>query len=116
MPIIVLCRFIPGGRTAVTLSCGVIGFPARRFVAATAMSGVIWASFAFFLGRLGGSAFEDSPWAGLLAALAASVALALVIEGVRRVRSRWQARQPAQKAPDHRGRVAAAAGKGPGAP
>ena len=117
--IIILCRFIPGGRTAVTLSCGLVGFPARRFVAATAISGAIWASFAFFLGRLGGSAFQDSPWAGLLAALGLSVTLALVIEGARRIRSRWQRRKPARPgpdpAPDPRAHMAAAAARGPGA-
>ena len=42
--IIVVCRFIPGGRTAVTLTCGLIGYPQRRFVHATAWAGVIWAS------------------------------------------------------------------------
>ena len=29
MQLIVVCRFIPGGRTAVTLSCGLIGYPRR---------------------------------------------------------------------------------------
>ncbi len=61
--LIIACRFIPGGRTAVTLTCGLIGYPRRRFVAATACAGVIWASYAFFIGRLGGKAFEDRPWA-----------------------------------------------------
>jgi membrane-associated protein len=96
MLIIILCRFIPGGRTAVTLSCGLVGFSARRFVIATAISGPIWASFAFFLGRLGGRAFENSPWAGLLAALGLSVALTLIIEGTRRISSRWHRRQAPQ--------------------
>src|ERR1700678_2961751 len=27
MQLIIVCRFIPGGRTAVTLSCGIIGYP-----------------------------------------------------------------------------------------
>ena len=33
--IIVACRFIPGGRTAVTLTCGLIGYPRRSFVLGT---------------------------------------------------------------------------------
>ena len=48
MRILVVCRFIPGGRTAVTLSCGLIGYPRRRFVAATAVAAVVWALYAFF--------------------------------------------------------------------
>jgi membrane-associated protein len=90
MRLIVACRFIPGGRTAVTLTCGMIGFPRRRFAVATAVAGMVWASYAFFLGRLGGKVFEDRPWAGLLLALGLGVAVSLVIEGVRRIR-RWRA-------------------------
>ncbi len=59
--LIVVCRFIPGGRTAVTLTCGLTGYPRRRFVAATAVAAVIWALYAFLIGRLGGQAFEDKP-------------------------------------------------------
>ena len=61
MQVIIVCRFIPGGRTAVTLSCGLIGYPRRRFITATAIAGIIWALYAFFIGRLGGKAFEDNP-------------------------------------------------------
>ena len=67
--IIIGCRFVPGGRTAVTVTCGLVGFPRRRFTGATACAGVVWASYAFFLGRLGGKAFEHQAWIGLLLAL-----------------------------------------------
>jgi membrane protein DedA with SNARE-associated domain len=85
--IIIGCRFIPGGRTAVTLSCGLIGYPRRRFVAATAAAAVLWASYAFLIGRLGGKAFEDRPWAGLLLALGLTVVISAVLEVVRRARA-----------------------------
>ncbi len=55
MRIIIACRFIPGWRTAVTLICGLIGYPRRRFVTANAVAGIIWASYAFFLGKIGQS-------------------------------------------------------------
>jgi membrane protein DedA with SNARE-associated domain len=84
--IIVVCRFIPGGRTAVCLTCGLIGFRRRTFVAATAVAGVIWACYAFFIGRLGGQAFEDRPWAGLLLAFGIALAVTGVIELGRRLR------------------------------
>ena len=90
MRLIILCRFIPGGRTAVTLTCGVIHYPRRRYLTATACAGILWASYAFFLGRLGGKIFEDRPWAGLLLALGLGLAVGLLIEGVRRIR-RWRA-------------------------
>jgi membrane protein DedA with SNARE-associated domain len=34
--LIIVCRFIPGGRTAVTLTAGLVGYPRRSFVGATA--------------------------------------------------------------------------------
>ncbi len=102
MRLIIACRFIPGGRTAVTLTCGLIGFPRRRFAVATAVAGIVWASYAFFLGRLGGKVFEDRPWAGLLLALGLGLAVSVLIEGIRRLR-RWRTRDraPRQPAADH---------------
>jgi membrane-associated protein len=86
--LIVLCRFIPGGRTAVTVTCGIVGYNRKRFVLATACAGAIWASYAYFLGRLGGAAFEGKPWAGLLLAAGAALVLSGVVEGVRRIHRR----------------------------
>jgi membrane-associated protein len=93
MPLIVVCRFIPGGRTAVTLCCGIVRYQQRRFVIATAIAGVIWASYSFFIGRLGGQAFEDKPWAGLLLALGVAVGISVLIELARRIRSARAQRQ-----------------------
>jgi membrane protein DedA with SNARE-associated domain len=88
--IIIVCRFIPGGRTAVTVTCGIVGYPRRGFVPATAVAGIIWAGYAYFLGRLGGKAFEDRPWIGLLLALGAALAASVLIEVTRRL-WRWHA-------------------------
>ena len=85
--LIIVCRFIPGGRTAVTLSCGLVGYSRRRFVAATAVAAVIWACYAFFIGRLGGKAFEDRPWIGFGVAFGITVAVSALIEAVRRIRA-----------------------------
>ncbi len=84
---IIGCRFIPGGRTAVTLTCGVVGYPRRRFVVATACAAVIWASYAFLIGRIGGKAFADQPWLGLLLALGLTVVVSAAIEAARRARA-----------------------------
>jgi membrane-associated protein len=83
--LIIVCRFIPGGRTAVMLVCGLVGYNHRRFMAATAVAGVIWACYAFFIGRLGGQAFESKPWAGLLLALGVALAITGLIEAGRRL-------------------------------
>ena len=88
IPLIIACRFIPVGRTAVMLSCGIVRYDRRRFIIATAIAGVIWACYSFFLGRLGGKAFEDKPWAGLLIAFGGTLAVSGLIELVRRLRAR----------------------------
>jgi membrane-associated protein len=96
--LIVVCRFIPGGRTAVTLTCGLIGYPRRRFAAAAAVAAVIWSLYAFFIGRLGGQAFEDNPWAGLVIAFGASIAISALIEAIRRLIARRRRRATAESA------------------
>jgi membrane-associated protein len=86
--LILVCRFIPGGRTAVTLTCGIASYPRRTFLAATAMAATIWACYAFFIGRLGGKAFDGRPWALFRVAAAAAVALSALVEIGRRA-PRW---------------------------
>ena len=107
MQLIVVCRFIPGGRTAVTLTCGLTGYPRRRFIAATAAASVIWALYAFFIGRIGGRAFTDNLWAGLIVAFGASIAISAVIEAGRRLwaRGRQRARPTARRSRPHAGQV-----------
>jgi membrane-associated protein len=89
MQLIIVCRFIPGGRTAVTLCCGITGYPRRRFVIATAVAAVIWACYAFFLGRIGGRAFEGRPWAGFAVAFGITLVLSGLVEAIRRIRA-WR--------------------------
>lgn len=96
--LIVMCRFIPGGRTGVTVTCGLVGYRRESFVTATAFAAVIWASYAFFLGRLGGKAFADRPWAGLLMAFGATLVVSGIVEGIRWVLSRRRQRRASQAA------------------
>jgi membrane protein DedA with SNARE-associated domain len=81
--LIVMARFIPGGRTAVTLSAGTLGYEWRKFVVYDAIAALIWACYAALLGYFGGHAFENAPWKGLLLALAIASAVAGATEGVR---------------------------------
>jgi membrane protein DedA with SNARE-associated domain len=93
MGLIIVCRFIPGGRTAVTLCCGLIRYSWRRFAVATAVAAVIWASYAFFAGRIGGKAFEDMPVVGFAVAFGGALAISGLIELIRRVIAWRKARQ-----------------------
>jgi membrane protein DedA with SNARE-associated domain len=81
--LIVIARFIPAGRTVVTLSCGTLGYRWRRFVFYDAIAATIWAVYAALLGYLGGHAFEEQPWKGLLLAFAIAFAVTGAVELVR---------------------------------
>lgn len=84
--LIVVARFVPGGRTAVTLTAGLTKMPARRFVVAATTAALLWASFAAGLGYLGGSVFEKEPLLGLLAAISFAALIVLGIEVGRSLR------------------------------
>lgn len=86
--LIAVARFIPGGRTAVTLSAGTLRYPWRRFATFDAIAAIVWALYAALLGYFGGSAFEGAAWKGLLLALGIAFGLAGAIEG-----ARWVVRQ-----------------------
>src|SRR5580765_2292406 len=73
--IIIIGRFIPGGRTAVTLSAGALEMRWRRFAIFDAIAAVIWASYAALLGYIGGKQFEDAPWKGLIVAVTVAFAV-----------------------------------------
>jgi membrane-associated protein len=80
--LIAVGRFIPGGRTAVTLTAGSLQYPWRRFVLFDAAAALGWAVYASLLGYFGGRVFENGAW-GLLLALGIALAVAGGIEVVR---------------------------------
>ncbi len=88
--LIIVGRFIPGGRIAVTLGAGTLEFPYRRFLAFDVAAGFLWASYAALLGYFGGKTFEDNPLKAFAFAFAIALAVICVVEGVR-----WFQRQRA---------------------
>ena len=84
--LILVARFVPGGRTATTFTCGLVRFPYTRFAAYEAIAAVAWASYAVLLGYLGGRAFEDRPLLALGVALGIAFGITAVVEVVRRLR------------------------------
>jgi membrane-associated protein len=89
--LIVIARFIPCGRTAVTLSAGTLEYPWRKFILFDSIAGFVWGLYAALLGYFGGKAFENAPWKGLLLAFAIALAVTGTIELVRWYLKRRQA-------------------------
>ena len=83
--VIVVSRFVPGGRTATMLAAGLTGMRSRTFFLFAALAAVIWASYASLLGYIGGRTFEEHPWQGVLLALALAGAVGVALELRRRL-------------------------------
>ena len=86
--LIIIGRFIPGGRTVVTLSCGMLEMPWRRFFAFDVVAGLVWGTYAAMLGYVGGRTFEENPFRGFLLAFVVALGIAGVIEAYRWYRRR----------------------------
>jgi membrane-associated protein len=83
--IIIVARFIPGGRTATTYIAGTLEMPwKRKFLPADTFAAVVWALFSSALGYVGGSTFEKNLWLPILIATGASLLIAGAGELVRR--------------------------------
>ncbi|WP_433284288.1 DedA family protein [Micromonospora sp. CA-244673] len=86
--ILTVARYVPGGRTAVTLTMGAVRFPRRRFLLFDALAAGSWAIYSALVGYLGGLAFERDPVRGLLLGLGLALTLTAVVEAVRWARGR----------------------------
>lgn len=86
--LLVTARFIPGGRTALTLSSGITHQSRRWFVGWITIAVVIWATYAGLLGFIGGKAFEDDHTKAFLVAFGSALGVNVVIEVVRHFRNK----------------------------
>ena len=86
--LIVVGRFIPGGRTAITLAAGLLRMSWRKFIAFDVAAGAVWASYAALLGYVGGRTFEENPLYGFLIAFAVALAVTGAVEAYRFLRKR----------------------------
>lgn len=84
--LILIARFVPGGRTATTFTAGMVHFPARVFVPVAAVAAVAWAGYAVLLGYYGGRLFEEQPLLALGVALGIASAVVVAVELARKLR------------------------------
>ena len=86
--LLITARFIPGGRTLLTLSCGVTQQPRKWFVGWAVVAASIWATYASLLGFIGGKSFADNHTKAFLIAFTSAFSVTIVIEVVRAVLKR----------------------------
>jgi membrane protein DedA with SNARE-associated domain len=96
-PLLITARFIPGGRTALTLTSGITHQPRGWFAAWIALAAVLWASYAAMLGYFFGNRFKDDHTAAFLLAFGCALGITLLLELVRFLRKR---RSPTEVAVD----------------
>jgi membrane-associated protein len=90
--IVVVCRYIPGARTAITMTAGAVRYPLRRFSFFDGIAALSWGAYSALVGFVGGAAFEDDPFKGLALGLGLALAVTAAVEGARHLRT---ARRPA---------------------
>ncbi|MGI8779802.1 MAG: DedA family protein [Solirubrobacteraceae bacterium] len=86
--ILIVCRYIPGARTAITLTAGAVAHPLRSFSPFDGIAAVSWGAYSALIGYLGGAAFEDQPLKGLALGLGLSLTVTLSVELIRHLRRR----------------------------
>ena len=85
--LLVVARFVPGGRTAATFVSGAVELPwLMRFAPFDALGCLLWAGYAGSLGYFGGQTFQDETWKALVLSFGIAGAITIAVELVRRLR------------------------------
>jgi membrane protein DedA with SNARE-associated domain len=86
--ILVVCRYIPGARTAITLTAGAVRYELRKFSFFDGIAAISWGIYSTMVGYIGGEAFEEEPLKGLGLGLGIALAVSALVEVVRHLRAR----------------------------
>ena len=90
--LLITARFIPGGRTILTLSCGITRQDRKWYATWIGIATTIWALYASLLGFIGGKTFEENHTLAFVVAFGTAVSVTVVIElvraGIKRLRRR----------------------------
>jgi membrane-associated protein len=93
-PLLITARFIPGGRTVLTLACGVTRQRRMWFIRWVAIAALIWATFAAGLAFAVGQPFKDNHRLAFWTAFGTALAVNVIIELVRHFRNRHKPASP----------------------
>ncbi|MFD0555578.1 DedA family protein [Stackebrandtia endophytica] len=86
--VLVIARYIPGGRTAVTITCGAVHYPLRKFMFFDGIAAVSWALYSAGIGYFAGMIFESRPLLALLLGFSVAMTIAGIVELVRFLKKR----------------------------
>jgi membrane-associated protein len=87
--ILIVARFVPGGRTATTFTAGLVKLPwLTRFAPFIFVAAILWALYGALLGYIGGRIFQNHPLYALLVAFGIAASVAAAAEGARWLRKR----------------------------
>ena len=92
--LLITARFIPGGRTILTLSCGITRQDRKWYATWIGIATTIWALYASLLGFIGGKTFEENHTLAFVVAFGTAVSVTVVIEVVRAGIKRLRRRTP----------------------
>ena len=109
-PLLISARFLPGGRTAVTIACGITHQPRKWFLGWIAAATTIWATYGALIGYAGGAAFQHSHTAAFLLGIAVAVLGTMAFEILHRLLNRNE--QSESEDPDETTRRHAESGGG----
>jgi len=85
--VLIVARFVPGGRTATTFTAGLVHLRwPTRFAPYVFLAAILWSVYGALLGYLGGRIFRDQPIYALLVAFGIAALITVGVEAWRRVR------------------------------
>ncbi len=85
--VLIVARFVPGGRTATTFTAGLVHLRwLTRFAPYVFVAAIVWSVYGALLGYLGGRMFKDQPIYALLLAFGIAALITVGGEAWRRVR------------------------------
>lgn len=83
--VLVVARYIPGGRTAITITCGAVKYPLRRFMFFDSIAALSWGVYSGMIGYFAGKVFEGRPLLALALGFAVAMSCAGIIELIRHI-------------------------------
>ncbi len=98
--LLITARFIPGGRTALTLASGITRQPRAWFVRWTFIAATIWATYAAGLARIVGEPFADDHTKAFWIAFGTALGINVLIEAVRHFVGKGSREAPGARSED----------------